>query len=123
MVALTWETVAGYVLGIRLGHASSLSPFPDSSFHTGNHTGPLSEYDILGDGIGPTEGSLVIRHEFNIHWYNAFALFPFEDDIMREDGQTSGHLYHVVIEPTKPGKDHGNTPYQNNNFSILLDNK
>ena len=105
-VTLTWETITGYVWGVRLGHKSSLSAFPAFSFNTVNQTDPLSEWDILGEDIGSMEGNLVLRHHFSIHSYNAFALFPFEDEMMREDGQTSGHPYHNVIEPTKPGKYH-----------------
>ena len=92
-VALSWKHLAGDILGVRLGHhASERALEPD-----------INEWDILRENISPQENLVEVQYAFNIHLYNSFTLFPYEDDVMRQNNHYSGKPPIFTVEPPPSG--------------------
>ena len=90
---LSWKHIAGDIIGVRLGHqASERALEPD-----------INKWDILRGDIGPQETLVEVHNAFNIHIYNSFILFPYEDDVMRENSQYSGKPPIFTVEPPPSG--------------------
>ena len=104
MVVLSWEHYDGYILGVRLGHRYSVASFPD----TGNQRNVSEQptgWNIIRDNIGAEESNLFVRNvAFSLHVYNAFALFPFEDEYLKSSGDLYGQSDEIIIRPLPAGK-------------------
>ena len=95
---MSWEILAGEISGIHLGHKTSVTSFQLEQ------PANIRQWDILRDDIGPQETLIEIPHEFNVHIYNSFILFPYEDDIMRDNNEYSGNTPMISVKPAVTGK-------------------
>ena len=92
-VALSWKHMEGDILGVRLGHQASEKKLE------ADVTSQLDNWDIFREDIGPQETQLEIHYLFDIHMYNSFILFPYEDEVMRKNNQYSGKPAILTVEP------------------------
>ena len=93
LVAFSWEHFDGSILGVRLGHRDSVHAF----------NGQPNEWDVLEDNIEPEERSMFVLHDFNLDMYNAFALFPFEDEHLRNSGELYSQSDEIIMGPLSTG--------------------
>ena len=105
MVVLSWEHFDGYILGVRLGHRYTMASFPDPGNHQRNDSEQPTGWNIIRDNIGPEESNLFVRNvAFSLHMYNAFALFPFEDEYLKSSWDLYGQSDEIIIGPLPSGK-------------------